>query len=537
MRTHRSAASGEPHLGSRRFLIGSFAVFSAFCLFSSNTAVAATSGTTKATAIAAGRIADQSTFGPTPALIQHIQQIGLPAYVTEQLGEPAFVVPAAPSTVPSYCQTQYQCTVLPWYKDVLLGNDQLRQRVALALSEIFTVSFDDISPVGLPTYQNLLAADAFGNYKTLMKDVTLNPAMGEFLNMAWNFKPAAGAIADENYAREVMQLMSLGTCRLNIEGICQTYGGAPIQVYTQDQVQALARALTGWQPVSGRGSQANFVSPMVAIESEHDTGSKSLIDGVTLPAGQTAEEDMDGAISTIFADNNLPPFVSKLLIQHLVSSNPSAEYVARVATVFENDGKGVRGNMAAVVTAILLDPEARAGDTVPQTASGHLREPILWLTGVLRGLNGVPVSSDMAEYNIIAGPLANLGENPFRPDTVFSFYSPSYVVPDSSVLGPEFQLETSSHVVSALTLSNSIVYNQFSPYVTVNLTATGPFGAAAASGPGPLLDQLGSVFLHSQMPPQMRAAIVSFITPMKANDQIANAAYLIITSPQYKIVN
>jgi len=482
-------------------------------------------------------MADQTTFGPTPALIQHIQQIGLSAYVTEQLNQPAFVMPAAPNPVPSYCQTQYQCTVLPWYQDVLTGNDQLRQRVALALSEIFTVSFDDITPVGLPPYQNLLAADAFGNYKTLMKDVTLNPAMGEFLNMAWNFKPTTGNIADENYARELMQLMSLGTCRLTIQGICQTYGGAPIQVYTQDQVQALARALTGWQPVSGRGNQANFLSPMVAVDAWHDTGSKALIDNVTLPAGQTAEEDLDSALSTIFADTNVPPFISKLLIQHLVSSNPSPEYVARVATVFENDGKGVRGNLAAVITAILMDPEARAGDTTPQPAEGHLREPILWVTGVLRGLNGVPTGTDVSAFNIMGQTLPNLGEIAFRPDTVFSFYSPTFMVPQSDVAGPEFQLETSSHVVAALSTANAIVYNQFSPYVKVNLSTSGPFGQAQASGPGALVDQLGSIFLHSQMPAQMRSAIVSLITPMKANDQIANAAYLIITSPQYKIAN
>ena len=341
MRTYRRTASCELHSISLRSFIESLGLLSTFfVLVSSVCAAATTTTTTKATPVAAARLADQTTFGPTPALIQHIQQIGLPAYVTEQLNTPAFVLPAPPSPVPSYCTTTYQCTVLPWYKDILLGNDQLRQRVALALSEIFTVSFDDITPVGLPMYQNTLSADAFGNYKKLMKDVTLNPAMGEFLNMAWNFKPPTGDITDENYARELMQLMTVGTCRLNIQGICQTYGGAPIPVYTESQVQGLARALTGWQPVSGHGNQANLVSPMVPIAQGHDTGSKTLIDNVTLPAGQTAEEDLDDVISTLFADTNVPPFVSKLLIQHLVSSNPSPEYVARVATIFENDGKG-----------------------------------------------------------------------------------------------------------------------------------------------------------------------------------------------------
>jgi len=537
MRTHRRTVSFGQQPRSSRSLLESLVSLSVLFLLISSTGLAATTTAPKATAAAAARMADQTSFGPTPALIQHIQTIGLSAYVTEQLSQPAFVVPAAPSPVPSYCTTQYQCTVLPWTKDILLGNDQLRQRVAFALSEIFTVSFNDISPVGLPAYENVLSADAFGNYKTLMKDVTLNPAMGEFLNMSWNFKPPTGDIADENYARELMQLMSVGTCRLNIQGICQTYGGAPVQVYTQDQVQGLARALTGWQCVTGHGAQANLVSPMIAIESEHDTGSKVILDGVTIPAGQTAEEDLDSALSAIFADSNVPPFVSKLLIQHLVTSNPSPEYVARVATVFENDGKGVRGNMTAVITAILMDSEARAGDTTSQQTAGHLREPILWLTGVVRGLGGVPVSEDMSQYNFISGPLSNLGETPFRPDTVFSFYSPTFEVPDSTVLGPEFQLETPSHVVASLSIANAIVYNQFSSYVKVDLSATSSFGKTAATNPGAMVDQLAAIFLHSQMPASMRSAIVSLITPMKPSDQVANAAYLIITSPQYKIVN
>ena len=193
--------------------------------------------------------------------------------------------------------------------------------------------------------------------------------------------------------------------------------------------------------------------------------------------------------------------------------------------------------MAAVITAILLDPEARVGDKTPQPASGHLREPVLWMTGVLRGLNGVPMSSNMAEYNIMSAALPNLGQVAFRPPTVFSYYSPTFVLPQGEALGPEFQLETSTHVISTLSISNAIVYNQFSPYVKVDLTATGQFGKAAASGPGPLVDQLGSLLLHSQVPPEMKSAIVSLIKPMKLSDQIANATYLIITSPQYKIVN
>ena len=545
MRTYRRTAICGLQFSSLRSLIEPLCVLSTVVLLASSSCVAATSATPLATAAAAARIADQTTFGPTPALIQHIQQIGIPAYVTEQLNEPAFIMPPNPATLPSYCGTMYQCAVLPWTKDILLGNDQLRQRVALALSEMFTVSFNDITPNGLPTYQNILTKNAFGNYQTLMKQVTLNTAMGEFLNTAWNFKPAAGNIADENYAREVMQLMSVGTCRLNIQGICQTYGGVPILVYNADQVQALARAFTGWKPVSGRDNYADMVDPMIAVEAEHDTGSKALIDNVALPAGQTAEEDLSGAIATIFADSNVPPFVSKALIQHLVTSNPSPEYVARVATVFENDGKGVRGNLAAVVTAILLDSEARAGDTVPPSNSGHLREPMLWLTGILRGLSAAPVSANMGDYNFMTGQLSSLGEIPFRPDTVFSFYSPSYSLPDTSVMvsgsiavGPEFQLETTSHVSNELSIANAIMYNQYWSTVQVNLTATGPFGQAATAGPGPLVDQLGSIFLHSQVPPQMKSAIVSLITPMpKLSDRVANAAYLIVTSPQYKVVN
>ena len=544
MRTYTRTAICEARFSSFRFIIEPMFFLSTLILLASSTCVAATSATPLATATAAARIADQTTFGPTPALIEHIQQIGLSAYVTEQLNEPSFIMPAAATApYPAYCGQQYNCSILPWTKDILLGNDQLRQRVALALSEMFTVSFNDVTPAGLPTYQNILTTNAFGNYQTLMKQITLNTAMGEFLNMAGNAKPLAGNIADENYARELMQLMSIGTCRLNIQGICQTYGGVPISVYDGEQVQALARALTGWWPASGRDNYADMVHPMIPVESKHDTGSKSLIDNVTLPAGQTAEEDLDGALAAIFADSNVPPFVSKALIQHLVTSNPSPEYVARVATVFENDGKGVRGNLAAVVKAILLDSEARAGDTAPATISGHLREPMLWLTGILRGLGAVPVSNNMADYGILN--LSTLGQVPFRPDTVFSFYSPSYALPDTNIMvagsiavGPEFQLETTSHVSNELSIANAIIYNQYAAPVQVNFAPSTLLGKAVASGPGPLVDQLGSIFLHSQVPPQMKSAIVSFITPMKKpTDQIANAAYLIITSPQYKVVN
>lgn len=326
----------------------------------------------KASVTAASRLLDQATFGPTLSEIQHVQAIDLSGYLTEQFATPATILPDLSNPLPAQCapSNPKPCEQSEWWAAAMTGPDQLRQRVALALSEMMVVSTNSISPYAVIPYQNLLTQDAFGNFATVMKDVTLSTAMGGYLNMLNSAKPATGQIANENYPRELMQLFTIGLNQLNRDGTPKLdSAGNMIPTYTQTQVQAFARAFTGWTYAATTGgipshypnSTVNYDAPMAQVESYHDTTAKILLGGTTLPAGQTSAQDLDGALMNLFNHTNVAPFVCKQLIQHLVSSNPSPAYISRVASVFDDNGAGVRGDLKAVVTAILLDTEARAG--------------------------------------------------------------------------------------------------------------------------------------------------------------------------------
>ncbi len=261
------------------------------------------------------------------------------------------------------------------------GPDQLRQRVAFALSEIWVVSDLEVNNASaFPPLLRLFQNDAFGNYEALMKDVSLNPAMGRFLNMVNNYKanPAKGTAANENYAREIMQLFTIGLTQLNLNGTpVVDKNGNPVATFTQTDVTNLAKAFTGWTypPMPGTVTKGTnpiyYLAPMVPLEIEHDVTAKQIL-GVSLPAGRSAEQDLTDALHIIFMQPTLPPFVSQQLIEHLVTSNPSPAYVARIAQVFEDNGSGVRGDLQAVIHAILTDPEARAGDTISDANRAHL---------------------------------------------------------------------------------------------------------------------------------------------------------------------
>ena len=353
-------------------------------------------------ATAAARLLDQTTFGPTTSLIQHVQGEGVTAWLAEQFNTPTTLLPSVSATnFPAYCGDAFGCTQSSWWQVVLTGNDQLRQRVAFALSQLFVVSVDTIPGAALSPYANMLANDAFTNWYTITHDVTLSPAMGIYLNMLGSVAGTNGQIANENYARENLQLFNTGLDLLNNDGTLQLdKNGNPIPTYTEAQVQAFARVYTGWTyampdgstpTIPEVGSSHNYQSPMAVIEQWHDESSKTLLNGTTLPAGQTPDEDLAGALTNVFQHPNTPPFVCTQLIKHLVTSNPSPGYVSRVATVFENNGNNVRGDMKAVLTAIFTDPEARAGDVAPTANEGHLREPNLWMSAVMRGLGYVNV--------------------------------------------------------------------------------------------------------------------------------------------------
>ena len=276
---------------------------------------------------------------------------------------------------------------------------------------------------------------------------------------------------------------------------------------------------------------------MLAIDSQHDPSAKTLLDGTILAAGQSAQQDLNGALQAIFNDDNIAPFVSRSLIQHLVTSNPSPAYIARVATVFLHNSAGVRGDMKAILTAILLDPEARAGDTNPQAAGGHLREPLLWLANVYRGLDAYSVAPGLTEYVNLSLKASHLNEAPFHAPSVFDFYSPDYIAPGTSDFGPEFMLEDGASVVQRAGYADLITNNQVLPGLRVDLSNTSAWGKLA-SNPANLVDALAIVFMHGQMPADMRTTIINAVSAVPSPAQRARfAVFLIVSSPQYLIVH
>ena len=377
----------------------------------------------------------------------------------------------------------------------------------------------------------------------MMKDVTLSPAMGAYLNMLNSAKPATGQIANENYGRELMQLFTLGLNKLNQDGSVQVDNtGTPIPEYTQAQVQAFARAYTGWTYGNPGGAavtkfpnSADYIDQMQQYEPQHDVTAKVLLNGTTLPAGQTSAQDLAGAISNIFNDPNVAPFVCQQLIQHLVTSTPSPAYVSRISAVFADNGSGVRGDLKAVVRAILTDTEARAGDTNPSFDGGHLREPILFITAMMRGLGFTNTDANGSWFSL-SSQSNKLNEEPYRANSVFNFFPPDYVIPDSTLNAPEFDIENTATAVLRLSLADSIVNNKIGSF-TVDLSATSALGMMAAN-PANLTDTLGMLFMHGQMPANMRTTIINAITPLTNNAQrLRVALYLVITSSQYKIIH
>ena len=496
---------------------------------------------------------DQTTFGPTLASIQHVQAIGLDGYLKEQFATPPTVLADLPNPLPTQCApaNPKPCEQSEWWIAAMTGQDQLRQRVALALAEMFVVSTNSISPYAVIPYQNMLTKDAFANFSTVMKDVTLSTAMGGYLNMLQSNKPGGGQIANENYARELMQLFTIGLNQLNQDGTPKLdSSGNMIPTYTQAQVQAFARAFTGWTYATSTGGSptkfpngtANYDSPMAQVESAHDVTAKVLLNGTTLPAGQTAEQDLDGALANLFAHSNTGPFVCRQLIQHLVASNPSPAYVGRVAAVFADNGSGVRGDLQAVVRAILMDKEARAGDTDATQNGGHLREAMLYLLNVMRGLGFVNTDAT-GYYGTLTNYSSALGEQPYGSGSVFNFFPPDYVIPGSTVNAPEFGQENTATAILRLTQANQLVYSQISGF-SVDLSATSALGIMAsktgnaATDSGNLVDALSTIFMHGQMPANMRTAIVNHVqTLTNIPQRVRVAVYLVITSSQYKVMH
>jgi uncharacterized protein (DUF1800 family) len=427
----------------------------------------------------------------------------------------------------------------------LNAKDQLRQRVAFALSQIFVVSALKVDGTyGIASYQQMLINDAFGNVRQLLADVTLHPVMGSYLDMVNNDKPdpTGGSPPNENYARELLQLFSIGTVKLNPDGTVMVgTNGQPLPTYDQDVIEGFAHVFTGWTYPTRAGAVPQFYNPvnldgrMQAFADHHDVAAKRILNGVILPAGQSPEKDLSDALDNVFTHPNIAPFLSRQLIQHLVTSNATPAYVARIAAVFTNNGQGIRGDLKAVVRAIVLDPEAR-GEQKTEPDYGKIREPALYFLGLLRAFGG---STDGVAPAYFA---AQLGQDVFTAPSVFNFYPPAYRLPGTGILSPPSQLQNTDTVLGRANLTDVLLSARLPPEPSV----TGATGTAldltpldaVANDSGRLLDKLNLLMTHNALSRDARATLEQAVASIPASDphaRVLMATYLLATSSQYQI--
>lgn len=515
------------------------------------------------------RLAHQATFGPTEALVEEIRGKGPARWIAEQFNAPmSRYSSGGGGEVHQYTGSGDFCDgrgadcwrdwsssqPLLWdfYRNAVHGQDQLRQRVAFALQQIVVVSNLEVEGTyGLRNYHNALLAEAFGNYRQVLKKVALSPVMGDYLNNANNDKAAP----NENFARELLQLFSIGTCELNADGTLK--GGRCQPTYDNERVRAYAYALTGWTyPPGGatpwgcwpKGTHCRYYGgDMVPSPSLHDTAERELLSGVKLPAGHTAPQALEAVLDSLMRHPNVAPFVGKQLIQHLVTSNPSPAYVQRVAAAFSSGrhagfGTGTPGDMKATVAAILLDPEARQEH--PPASFGRLREPVLLFTGVLRALNG---RTDGDALGWWWGE--TLRQHVFRAPSVFNFYPPDYPVAGTSLVGPAFGIHNANGALQRLNYVHYLVQwggsqpSASVPQAVGTKVDLAPF-VADAHDPERLVDRLSRLVHGGSLPAAARTAIVNAVAAVTArnagNDylmlRVRHAAYLVFAAPQYHVI-
>lgn len=498
------------------------------------------------------RFLNQATFGATEAEAERVIDIGFADWIDEQMRQPASLqlpylqslpVPA----IPIFLQADRAHI---WAENALNGPDQLRQRVAFALSEIMVVSQLSAlqnAPYSLASYYDLLAESAFGNFRDLMEDVTLHPAMGVYLSMLGNEKPnpALNIRPDENYARELLQLFTIGLVELDINGNVRLDAfGDPIPTFTQEVIEGFAHVYTGWNYAGApsfpqaRRTNANQVLPMQHYPAYHDTGAKRLLNGTLLPAGQSGEQDLATALDNIFNHPNVGPFIAERLIHRLVTSNPSRAYIGRVAARFNNNGFGVRGDLGAVVRAILLDVEARPA--IPNDSHGKLKEPLLRLTQLWRAYDARSVSG---QYPI--GGFNNfLGQGPLQASSVFNFFSPFFAptgeIRNRGLVAPEMQIATEFQntgytnlvwiIVVLWSSANAANVGQNIPVIDI------ADEVALASDIDALIDRVADKLLGGRISPGLRTELEGMLARFDDTEAAARAAetiYLIATSPEF----
>jgi uncharacterized protein (DUF1800 family) len=486
---------------------------------------------------AAARFLDQATWGPTPESITALEKMGIAGWLDSQFTAAQSDLPDQPLLDSAGKENANLAPVqAAFFANTVNGADQLRQRVAFILSQIWVVSQVTVRPAyAFPPYWRIFRDNAFNKYSDIVKAVTLSPAMGRYLNMANNNKgnAAKGTAANENYARELMQLFTLGLTELNPNGTPVLDSNKnPVPTYNQADVTNLAKAVTGWTYPTAPGAAAKTNNPayyfgqMFAVETEHDTTAKAIFNNLTIPAGQTAEQDIDTLIGDLMAQPAMAPFVSQQLIEHLVTSNPSPDYIERISKVFTSTG----GDMKSVIAAILTDSEARAGDSAnaPVDLSfGHLREPILLLANLARGLNAT-----VGATNALNTRANTLGQNLFNAPSVFSYFSPQNRIA-GGLLGPEFQIYSTQTASDRADLVNTALYGALDSTTKLNLS---PF-IAKAGNVSDLLNYIAYVFLHGEMSSALTQAATSAANAQfTAAAKVQAALYVVLTSSEYQVV-
>jgi uncharacterized protein (DUF1800 family) len=506
---------------------------------------------TPPSAVEASRFLAQASMGSTREHIAKVQSLGYAGWLDEQFALPAsgkrwdwLVTNGFNAAVNMNSEAGADACI--WRK-LLSSPDTLRQRVTLALSEIVVAAVTGFVGSGWKSfsaaaYLDLLEANAFGNYRTLLQQVSLSAPMGEFLTYRNNikFNPTTGAMPDENYAREVMQLFTIGLVHLNLDGTPKLTAGLPTETYTLDDITGLARVFTGWNyDLTGTTTATpDFKArPMIQNAARHETGAKTFL-GTTIAAGTDGAASLTQALDTIFAHANVAPFISRQLIQRLVCSNPSPAYVARVATVFNNDGAGVKGNLKAVVKAILLDTEARGAAGLTSSSFGKQREPILRYTAWARAFK-VNSPTDAWTIGNTSDPGSRLGQSPLRSGSVFNFFRPGYVPPNSAIgsagmVAPEFQITNESTVVGYINYMQGQIKNG-SGDTKPDYTALMPMADTAQT----LIDEVNVVLAAGQLSSATLALIKGAIDSMPLGTDAArlNRIYatlvLVMASPEF----
>jgi uncharacterized protein (DUF1800 family) len=536
------------------------------------------------------RFLEQATFGPTPALDERIRRIGIRTWLAEQFemtlpsaGNPYPNFPLMPTSPPSHCNGQVDgelpdpdpfCfsnhyTMYPmqnwFYREAFYGDAQLRHRVAWALAQMWVISGDPETQQAshMAAYYKVLAANAFGNWRNLMRDMTLNPGMGNYLNMrtSTRFSP------NENYAREVLQLFNIGLFMLKPDGTLQTDAqGNPIPTYDQAVVNNFTLVFTGWSFCEASPIQCpnrtpgapNYIDPMIASNPDlHDLSAKTLLNYPGAPFAnipactncntttitQYTNNALFQALENIYNHPNVGPFVSKFLIQQLVTGDPTPAYVGRVAGVF-NANRTNPTQMKEVIRAILLDPEAR-GDVKTDPRYGKLREPVLYVTNIARQFDVRSADRTTLSDGVLTAETSPMRQVVFMAPSVFNFYPPEYIVPGTSFNGPEFSLYTTGTAISRINFANTLFFNRVEPNAERRVTAGTSISLAdlqahAEADPSgeELLHVLNTRMMHHAMTPQMRSTILNAIQAVPASNPLLRArraAYLVATSSQYQV--